>query len=71
MVDDTNRLRIQKWEVKGIAAKAKITVNTNYRKNVGYRATLQGKPGAFCDSTHSPEEAVGKLLITWLTWEKN
>lgn len=71
MVDVVNKLRVQKLMLQTEAAGRKITVNTTFRRGVGYRAALQGRPGALCDSVNSPEEAIGKLIISWLTEELN
>jgi hypothetical protein len=65
MTDRTGRLRFRTYKINGV----EITVNVNYRTNVGYRATIKGKQGAFCDSEHSPEEALGNLFVTWLAEE--
>ena len=61
MVDNKNRLRLKKFTYKG----TKLQVNTNWRKNVGYRCTVMGKPGAFCDG-ETVEEAVANCIETWL-----
>jgi len=46
-----------------------IIINRNYRFNVGYRASIEKEPGKWGDSTYSPEEAVGKLILEWLAKE--
>lgn len=46
-----------------------IQVNTKYRNGVGYRAIIRNQQGKFGDSTNSPEEAIGRLIITWVLEE--
>lgn len=57
-----NELRVKKYKMKDGRV---ITVNTNPRHGVGYRATIRGQAGKYSDSTVSPEEAIGRLLINW------
>ncbi len=63
MSDVKGRLRITEYIIKVDGKKKIISVNRNPRLNVGYRATIRGQAGLWCDSENSPEEAVGKLVI--------
>ena len=65
MTDVASKLRIRKFKL----GKLRISVNMNPRKGIGYRATIHRQSGKWGDSEHSPEEAIGKLLITWAMTE--
>lgn len=58
-----DRLRIKRYQ---LPTGEVISVNTNYRPGVGFRAIIRGQAGKFGDSTNSVEEAIGNLLSTWV-----
>jgi len=64
------RIRLSKFTLPTQVDPVEIIVNLNPRFNIGYRATIRGKPGVWGDSPHSPEEALGILFMNWILEEK-
>ena len=70
MTDTKNRLRTRTFEMGTGKKKITVKVNSNFRKDVGYRAYTPGRAGIWGDSQVSPEEAVGILMIDQYMKEK-